>query len=74
MEQQGVIQSIHSLPPQRDHIIVQVFLDGRWVDLDLARDSDLDYGMRLGGMWRERKVVSEEGPYDSIEEFLEKNA
>ncbi|MDD5094483.1 MAG: transglutaminase domain-containing protein [Dehalococcoidia bacterium] len=67
----GVLQSIQSLPPERDHILVQVWLNDRWVDLDLSRDSDLDFGMRLVGIWRERKVLSEEGPYDSLDGWLE---
>jgi hypothetical protein len=71
-EVETVLSSIRSLPPQRDHIIVQVFLDREWVDLDLARDRDLEYGMRLIIVWRESEIVfSEEVPYESIDGWLE---
>lgn len=70
-ELETVLRSILLLPPQRDHIIVQVFLDSDWVDMDLARDSELDYGMRFIGIWRERNIVSEEGPYESIDGWLQ---
>jgi len=65
-----VLHSIRSLPPQRDHIIVQVFLDGEWKDLDLARDDMLDRGMHLVGSWRQRRVLGEIGPLSSIDEWL----
>ena len=65
-----VLLSLKSLPLQRDHVIIQAFLDDRWVDLDLARDRELDYGMRLIGIWRERKVLSVEGVYDSLDSWL----
>ena len=65
-----VLRSIRSLPPQRDHIIVQVFLDDEWTDLDLARDEMLDRGMRLTGIWRQRQVLNEEGSFRSIDEWL----
>ena len=35
-DRECALRSIRSLPPQRDHIIVQVFLDGEWTNLDLA--------------------------------------
>jgi hypothetical protein len=69
-DRECVLRSIHSLPPQRDHIIVQVFLDGEWTDLDLARDDMLDRGMRFMGIWRQRQVLDEVGPFDSIDEWL----
>jgi len=65
-----VLHSIRSLPPQRDHIIVQVFLDGEWKDLDLARDDMLDRGMHLVGVWRELQVLGEVCSLNSIDEWL----
>jgi len=70
-DKQSLLNSFRSLPPERDHIIVQVLVDHRWLDLDLARDGELDQGMRLIGIWRERRVVSQEGPYDSLDGWLE---
>jgi len=64
------LSSIRSLSAQRDHIVVQVYLDGKWADLDLALDRDLEQGMRLIGMHRGREVLSEEGPYDSLNGWL----
>ena len=69
-DRECVLRSIRSLPPQRDHIIVQVFLDGEWTDLDLARDDMLDQGMRLTGIWRQRQVLDDVGPFNSIDEWL----
>jgi transglutaminase-like putative cysteine protease len=71
-DRECVLRSIRSLPPQRDHIIVQVFLDGEWTDLDLARDDMLDRGMRLARIWRQRRVLGEVGPFNSIDEWLKK--
>jgi hypothetical protein len=65
-----VLRSIRSLPAQRDHIIVQVFLDVEWTDLDLARDDMLDRGMRLSGIWRQRHVLHDAGTFNSIDEWL----
>jgi len=70
-DKEKVIQAIVSLPLERDHIILQVLLDGRWVDQDIARDTELDYGMRVLGIWRERKILFEEGPFDSLDKWLE---
>jgi len=70
-EGERVREAILSLPPERDHIILQVFLHGQWRDFDIARDKDLDRGMRLLGIWRERKVVSEEGIFDSLDQWIE---
>jgi len=71
-ELRTVLSSIRSLPLYRDHIIVQVFLDGEWLDLDLARDGDLDYGMRFIGLWRKRKILSsQEMPNESLGNWLE---
>ena len=71
-DRECVLRSIRRLPPQRDHIIVQIFLDGDWIDLDLARDDMLDRGMRLTGIWRQRGVLGEIGPLNSIDEWLKK--
>lgn len=70
-DKEKVVHSIHSLPPYRDHIVLQVFLDDEWVDVDVARDKELDFGMRVLGIWKERKIISEEGPFDSIDRWLE---
>ena len=69
-DKQSLLNSFRSLPPERDHIIVQVFVNNQWLDLDLARDTDLDQGMRLIGVWRERRVLYREGPYDSLDSWL----
>jgi len=71
-DRECVLRSIRSLPPQRDHIIVQVFLDDEWIDLDLARDEMLDRGMRLTRIWRQRQVLNERGPFSSIDEWLKR--
>lgn len=70
-DKEKVIDSILSLPPGRDHIIVQVLLDGAWVDLDPARDKEMEYGMKVLGIWKERQVLSEEEPFDSIDGWLQ---
>jgi len=70
-EKERLKEAILSLPPDRDHIILQVLLDGQWIDFDLARDTELDRGMRLLGIWRERKIVSEEGAFDSLDRWIE---
>ena len=70
-ERERVREAIFSLPPERDHIILQVFLHGQWRDFDIARDRDLDRGMRLLGIRGERKVVSEEGVFDSLDRWIE---
>jgi transglutaminase-like putative cysteine protease len=70
-DRERLIQAIVSLPPGRDHIILQVLLDGQWVDQDIARDKELDYGMHVLGIWRERKILFEEGPFDSLDGWLE---
>jgi len=70
-ERERVREAILLLPPERDHIILQVFLHGQWRDFDIARDKDLDRGMRLLGIRRERKVVSEEGVFDSLDRWIE---
>ena len=49
---------------------MQVFLDDKWTDLDLARDEMLDVGMRLTGIWRQRQVLNEVGSFNSIDEWL----
>ena len=69
-DRKRVGRSILSLPPERDHILVQVWLDGGWVDLDLARDKELDYGMKVLGIGERNRIISEEGPFDSIDEWL----
>ncbi|MDY6912464.1 MAG: transglutaminase domain-containing protein [Chloroflexota bacterium] len=70
--QKEIAQAIRALPPHRDHIIVQVLLDGIWKELDLARDSHMDRGMHLIGFPKETNVLSEEGPFDCLDEWLEK--
>jgi hypothetical protein len=70
-EMEKVREAILSLPPERDHIILQVFLRGQWRDFDIARDKDLDLGMRLLGIRRESNVVSEEGVFDSLDRWIE---
>lgn len=65
------LRALDSLPRQRDHIIVQVFLNGKWVDLDVARDKGLEYGMKVLGIWRPLQIVAEEGPYYSLAGWLE---
>ncbi|MBI2854861.1 MAG: hypothetical protein HYX87_08090 [Chloroflexi bacterium] len=65
-----IISGIRSLPAYSDHIIVQAVLEGQEIDLDLARDSGLDRGMRFVGAWRERKVVQKAGPFGSIDAWL----
>jgi len=66
-----MINNILLLPADRDHILSEVLLNGQWVSLDLARDTKLDHGMRVLGLWQERKVVSEEGTFDSLDQWLE---
>lgn len=66
------IRAIRSLPSQRDHIVTQVSLGGQWRDVDVARDPGLDAGMRFMGLWQERRVVSEEGPFDSLNPWIER--
>ena len=70
-DKQSLLNSFRSLPPERDHIIVQVLVNNQWLDLDLARDTDLDQGMRIIGVWRERRVLYREGPYDSLDGWLD---
>jgi tetratricopeptide (TPR) repeat protein len=70
-DKQSLLNSFRSLPPERDHIIVQVLIDNQWQDLDPARDEALDQGMRLIGLWRERRVLSQEGYYGSLDGWLE---
>lgn len=70
-ERRTLIQAILSLPPGRDHILLQVLMDGQWINHDLARDSGLDNGMRLLGIWKERKILSEEGASDTLDQWLE---
>ena len=70
-DRERVIQAIFSLPLSRDHIILQVLMDGQWLDLDIARDKELDYGMKVLKIWKERKILSEEGPFDSLDKWLE---
>lgn len=70
-DSERVLGSVQSLPPERDHIIVQAFVDGEWLDLDLARDTELDHGVRVVGLWRERRPLAQEGPYDSIDLWLQ---
>jgi transglutaminase-like putative cysteine protease len=66
-----LIQIIHSLPPDRDHITLEVLLDGKWINVDLGRDKELDDGMKILGIWKDRKVISEEGIFDSLDKWLE---
>lgn len=70
-DKQSLLNSFRSLPPERDHIIVQVFVNNQWLDIDLARDTDLDQGMHLIGVWRERQVLYQEGPYNSLDGWLD---
>jgi len=70
-DRERVIQAIFSLPLSRDHIILQVLMDGQWLDLDIARDKELDYGMKVLKIWKERKILSEEGPFDFLDKWLE---
>jgi transglutaminase-like putative cysteine protease len=70
-DREKVLNSIISLPPDRDHIIVQIFLNFVWIDLDVARDRALDFGMRVLGICRDRKIISEDGPFDSIDRWVE---
>jgi len=70
-DRERVIQAILSLPLSRDHIILQVLMDGQWLDLDIARDKELDDGMKVLKIWKERKILSEEGTFDSLDSWLE---
>ncbi len=65
-----VIESIRSLPPDRDHILLQVLLDEVWIDFDLARDEELEYGITLLGIDRREKTLSEGKIFNSLEEWL----
>jgi hypothetical protein len=46
-------------------------MDGQWLDLDIARDKELDDGMKVLKIWKERKILSEEGTFDSLDSWLE---
>jgi len=70
-DRKKIVQDIFSLPLERDHIFLEVFLNGGWVNIDLARDKELDDGMKILGIWKERKVVCEEGAFDSLDKWLE---
>ena len=70
-DRERVIHAILSLPLSRDHIILQVLMDGQWLDLDIARDKGLDDGMKVLKIWKERKILFEEGTFDSLEGWLE---
>jgi hypothetical protein len=69
-ERERIIQDILLLPPYRDHIVLQIFLDGEWIDFDIARDTDLDNGMRALGIWKKREIFSEEGIFNSLDGWL----
>ena len=70
-ERERLREAILKLPPERDHIILQVFLHGQWRDFDISRDTGLDRGMRILGIWGERKVVWEDGVFDSLDGWIE---
>jgi hypothetical protein len=69
-EREKIIKDILSLPPYRDHIVLQIFLDGEWMDFDIARDIYLDIGMRALGIWKKREIFSEEGIFNSLDGWL----
>jgi hypothetical protein len=69
-EREKIIKDILSLPPYRDHIVLQIFLDGERIDFDIARDTDLDNGMRALGIWKKREIFSEEGIFNSLDGWL----
>lgn len=71
-EREKIVRAIRSLPPQRDHVIIQVCPAGQWKDVDIAMDRYLDAGMKSMGLWKERKVISEQGPYDSLDPWIER--
>ncbi|RKY40162.1 MAG: hypothetical protein DRP81_09705, partial [Candidatus Omnitrophota bacterium] len=57
------------LPPTQSHIVVEVYLDGRWEEKDVTTDKFLKLGMELLGIESEREVVSQE-VYDSLNEWV----
>jgi hypothetical protein len=69
-EREKIIKDILSLPPYRDHIVLQIVLDGERIDFDIARDTDLDNGMRALGIWKKREIFSEEGIFNSLDGWL----
>jgi hypothetical protein len=70
-ERDRMVDTLLSLPLERDHIVLQVFLEGQWVDRDPARDRNLDDGMRVLGIWKERRIIFEEGIFHSLDKWLE---
>jgi hypothetical protein len=72
-EERGrILDNLLSLPLERDHILLQIFLERKWVNLDVARDTDLDTGMRALGIWKKREIFSEEGIFNSLDGWLSK--
>jgi hypothetical protein len=69
-EREKIIKDVLLLPPYRDHIVLQIVLDGEWIDFDIARDTDLDTGMRALGIWKKREIFSEEGIFNSLDGWL----
>ncbi|RKY32190.1 MAG: hypothetical protein DRP68_04065 [Candidatus Omnitrophota bacterium] len=56
------------LPPIQSHIVLEVYLDGRWEERDVTTDKFLKLGMELLGIKPEREVVSQE-VYNSLNEW-----
>ena len=58
---------LSTLPQTRDHIVIEVFLDGNWELKDVTRDRDLEKGMENLGIPLERDLILEE--LETIEDF-----
>lgn len=48
---------LSTLPQRRDHIVLEVFLDGNWELKDVTRDRDLEKGMKICGIPLERNLT-----------------
>ncbi|HDN83738.1 MAG TPA: DUF89 family protein, partial [Candidatus Altiarchaeales archaeon] len=57
------------LPPIQSHIVLEVYLDGRWEEKDVTTDKFLKLGMELLGIESKREVVSQE-VYNSLNEWV----
>lgn len=56
---------LSSLPRRRDHIVCEVFLDGKWEIRDVTRDRKLEEGMKFHGISLEEDLAEVE----TIEDF-----
>ncbi len=65
-----LVAMYQSVPPDIQHILCQVYVEGQWEEFDPARDANLEKSFQLLGIPQERIITAELSIFASPDEFV----